>query len=749
MKTELLAPAGDIEAAYAALFYGANAIYLGLHQFSARATAMNFSADELCEITNYAHTKNAKIYVTINTLLQNKDLDELIKSLDECVYAGVDAVIIQDLGVARVIKEKYPTLQMHASTQMAVHNKQGALALKEMGFSRVVLARELTLPEIKEIASIKDLETEVFIHGALCYAYSGLCLFSSMETGMSANRGKCLYPCRALFSGDLGKKHPFSMKDMALQEDVLKMPVTSLKIEGRKKNALYVAAVTNYYRRLLDGKDTQNLPDDIMQIFARPWTKLHFNGKNKDVIDTEFVGHRGLKIGQVKNVARGILTFKTNADIARYDGIQIDVAGNEKPFGFSLEKMRVSGRSVFEAKKGDIVEITLPQNPPFITNGATVYLASSSRVKGAYHYERPKAGMYAYRMPIDVSVRIEKDFIEAVCEKWNAKVDEKFQTAENPQKVKDAIQKAFEKVGNTSLTLNNLHIENPQNLFVPVSILNDLRRKLYEQIEIKKQSGSLPAVETTKHDFKGIIIKTDRPERLPDLSDVAEIIVALSPKTDLTALQKLPKNKVRLALPAICRNPSTFADVIQKALNAGYKKWEIGNVWALEMLPQKGIDLTFDNSIYTMNTQAVQMAKQMGAKRVTLSFEDTLENLSDLASKSALPVVLTAYSNVPLFISANCIRPHDCKHCSGGIQWFKLKKDNQEYDALSEPCQTMVFNKRAFYTGKDFKQINPDYLRIDFMYKDYTTEQMANILNAVREGKNLPNTYNGNLQRRI
>ena len=167
------------------------------------------------------------------------------------------------------------------------------------------------------------------------------------------------------------------------------------------------------------------------------------------------------------------------------------------------------------------------------------------------------------------------------------------------------------------------------------------------------------------------------------------------------------------------------------------------------MLPQKGIDLTFDNSIYTMNTQAVQMAKQMGAKRVTLSFEDTLENLSDLASKSALPVVLTAYSNVPLFISANCIRPHDCKHCSGGIQWFKLKKDNQEYDALSEPCQTMVFNKRAFYTGKDFKQINPDYLRIDFMYKDYTTEQMANILNAVREGKNLPNTYNGNLQRRI
>ena len=269
MKPELLAPAGDIEAAYAALFYGADALYLGLSQFSARATATNFSFEELCEITNYAHTKNAKIYVTINTLLQDNQLSDLIKMLDYCVHSGTDAVIIQDLGVARVVKEKYPELQMHASTQMAVHNVQGALALKKLGFSRVVLARELTLPEIKEIASIKGLETEAFIHGALCYAYSGLCLFSSMETGMSANRGKCLYPCRALFGGDLGKKHLFSMKDMALQEDVLKMPVSSLKIEGRKKNALYVAAVTNYYRRILDGKSTENLQQDIQQIFAR------------------------------------------------------------------------------------------------------------------------------------------------------------------------------------------------------------------------------------------------------------------------------------------------------------------------------------------------------------------------------------------------------------------------------------------------------------------------------------------------
>ena len=235
MKQELLAPAGDIEAGYAALYYGADALYLGLRQFSARATATNFSEEELCQITGYAHSRGRKIYVTINTLVQNDELENLNKSLNICLKTRVDGVIVQDLGVAYIVKNYYPELELHASTQMAVHNKEGALYLKKMGFKRVVLARELTLEEIKEIAAISDLETECFIHGALCYAYSGLCQFSSFETGMSANRGKCLYPCRACFGGDLGNKHLFSMKDMALQEDVLKLPATSLKIEGRKK----------------------------------------------------------------------------------------------------------------------------------------------------------------------------------------------------------------------------------------------------------------------------------------------------------------------------------------------------------------------------------------------------------------------------------------------------------------------------------------------------------------------------------
>ena len=749
MKQELLAPAGDIQAAYAALFYGADALYLGLRQFSARATATNFSFDELCEITGYAHSKGAKVYVTINTLLQNEQLSDLISSLDACVKAKIDAVIIQDLGVARVIKEKYPSLEMHASTQMAVHNVEGAEALKKLGFSRVVLAREMSLSEIKKVCQIDGLETEAFIHGALCYAYSGLCLFSSLETGMSANRGKCLYPCRAEFDGDLGKKHLFSMKDMALQEDVLKMPVTSLKIEGRKKNALYVAAVTNYYRRLLDKKPVDNLADDVRQIFARPWTKLHFNGKNKDVIDTGFIGHRGLLIGTVKKVVNGVLSFKTSADIARYDGIQIDVEGNEKPFGFSLEKMRVDGKNVFEAKQGSFVDIILPPKSPFIPAGSSVYLASSSKVKGSYHYDKPKAGTYAYRQPIDVHVCVFEDKIQACCGDWKTEVLESLSLAKDVQKANAAIQSAFEKTGDTPFLLEHLTIENPNNLFVPMSILNELRRNLYSQIQLSDNIGSLPDTSATEHSFKGYIFKTDKPENLPTDLDVCEFIFMLKPNMDLSILNAFPKNKIRLALPAVCRNVQSYEKIVKDALNAGYKKWEIGNVWALMMLPKNGIDLTFDNSIYTLNEQAVEMAKQMGARRVTFSFEDTPENLEVLSEKSSLPVVFVAYSDVPLFISANCVRNHDCKKCDGKKHWFDIKKGNDKYDVLSEPCQTIVMNEKALYLGKEKKSFTPDYMRLDFMYKEYTLQQIKDIFSALQTGKPLPNTHIANWQRRI
>lgn len=289
MKHELLAPAGSLEAGYAALHYGADAVYLGLTKFSARAGAENFTPEELDEFTAYAHTLGRKVFVALNTVLTEAEARELPEIFAVLRRTRVDALIVQDLGVFYLAKKMLPGVELHASTQMAVHNAEGAKFLQRLGFKRVVLARELSLREIQAVAeAAPDLDLEVFVHGALCYSYSGQCLFSALEYGKSANRGRCVYPCRAEFAveeendnrgaredryglaGGCGglRSHLFSMKDLALEEAVLKIPALSLKIEGRKKSPLYVAAVTNYYRHILDGrkKDLKEA-EDIRQIF--------------------------------------------------------------------------------------------------------------------------------------------------------------------------------------------------------------------------------------------------------------------------------------------------------------------------------------------------------------------------------------------------------------------------------------------------------------------------------------------------
>lgn len=753
MKSELLAPAGDIEAGYAALYYGADAVYLGLQQFSARATATNFDEEHLNEFVGYAHHLGRKVYAAINTLVQEKELPELLKSLDICSRCRVDAVILQDLGVARIIRESYPELEMHASTQMAVHNKEGALALQKEGFTRVVIARELTLSEIKEIAALPGLETEAFVHGALCYSYSGLCLLSSLETGRSANRGKCLYPCRANFIGEAGEKHYFSMKDMALEEDILKMPVTSLKIEGRKKSALYVAAVTDYYRHILDGKGAdENRAERIKQIFSRPWCKFHFKGKDKEVIERAFVGHRGLFIGKVEQVAKGRLTFRTRHKIARYDGIQIEIPGMEKPFGFSVQRLRLRGQNVFEVLAGEEVTLDLPPQTPRLEKGWEIYLASSTEVKGAYDYDKPKPGEYQQKAVRDVTVTIKQQEISARSGSFTARIRGEFGEAQNPEKTTEAVYKAFSKSGEAVVELGRLELCNPDKRFVPVSMLNELRRQLFAQIVIENKAGKLPPVEEArkKQPAKWVLKTEDLAKiaKIP-LEEVDEIVYLLNEKTDGNMLKKLPKNKLRLALPTVCRHPLHFKPLIDALLNQGYKKWEIGNYWGLEVLPKNGIDLSFDAPLYILNSQALQMAKEMNAARVTLSVEDELDNMRIIAEKSPLPVAMVVYQDPALFTSAACIRSNPCKSCPRGEKWLKLSKDGLNYQALSRDCQTMLFGEQALCFATEAAQVSADFYRVDFVYKFYSADKAAAIWNKVRQFEDIENTRKANLYRNL
>lgn len=747
-KTELLAPAGNLEAGYAALYYGADAVYLGLQKFSARAGALNFTRDDLDCFTAYAHQLKRRVYVAINTLITEEELKDLLECLDICAATKVDGVILQDLGVARIIKKLYPQVELHASTQMAVHNKEGALYLQERGFKRVVLARELSLPEIKEIAGIEGLETEVFIHGALCYSYSGLCQFSALEYGRSANRGKCAYPCRACFKQSGSESHIFSMKDMALEEDILKLPVTSLKIEGRKKSPLYVAAVTDYYRRILDGKaPDQKRADNIKQIFSRPWCKFHLNGIDKSVVEPEFVGHRGLFVGQIEQTGKGWMRFKPLHPICRHDGLQIEVQGFEKPFGFSAKFLKINGKNVFESQSGKMLDVALPPKSPPLNKGQAVFLSSSSTLKSVYAYSKPKPNAFKNAYPLNLEIEVFKSKI--VCRVQGEVFEQSgnFEPAKDPQKTQMAIQECFQKTGQTPFEAVQVEVKNKAGLYVPVSLLNVFRRHVYSKIKPFYPQNVLPAPKPfEKSSQTGWIIKTDHLSCLKelDLSQFAELIYLLGPQSQVEELKDLPKSKIRLALPTVCRHPAIYQKTINAFWAAGFQKWEVGNFWGLKILQTKGADISLDTPMYMLNTQAVQEALEMGAKRVSLSLEDTLSNWQILTQKAPLQTVLVVYQDAPLFTSAVCILKNACKDCSKGKKWTTLEQAGRKYLALSQNCQTFVFNERPLCFASETHEIKPSYFRIDFVYKEYTPLKVRQIVQEIIKGTDIKNSCKAN-----
>ncbi|NMC74552.1 MAG: U32 family peptidase, partial [Geobacteraceae bacterium] len=254
-KPELLSPAGSLEAFFAAMEKGADAVYAGLTEFSARAKARNFTLSRMERIIAYAHSLHRKVYVTLNTLVKEQELPRVVEVLAALSGMGADGVILQDMGVFRLMREHFPELPAHASTQMTIHNSLGVKQLETLGFSRVVLARELHLDEIRSIARNTTMDLECFIHGALCFSYSGQCYFSSFLGGHSGNRGRCAQPCRRLYRYRGKEGYYFSTNDFSsidLLPELIDAGVTSFKIEGRMKSAEYVACVVGAYRMVLD-----------------------------------------------------------------------------------------------------------------------------------------------------------------------------------------------------------------------------------------------------------------------------------------------------------------------------------------------------------------------------------------------------------------------------------------------------------------------------------------------------------------
>lgn len=347
-KIELLAPSGNIESFMSAVSAGADAVYLGLKDFSARSKAKNFSYKQLNEICNYAHKNNIKVFVAVNTLIKNSEIKDVIKSLEQISLAQADAIIVQDLGVSYLSKKYFPNLRLHASTQLTIHNSYGALQAKQMGFDRVVLARELSFDEIKSIKKNSNIELEIFCHGALCFCVSGLCLFSSFIGGYSGNRGHCAQPCRRLWNVDNKKGYFLSPKDFQIIDYIKQIKdigVTSLKIEGRLKSADYVKKTVTAYRLLIDSADKDyeyNLKQakEILSFdYARQKTTFNFDIKSEDIFEPQKSKNLGLFLGIIENKTDIDFTIDTKHELMIGDTIRIVDKNKDKSFVLKIESL--------------------------------------------------------------------------------------------------------------------------------------------------------------------------------------------------------------------------------------------------------------------------------------------------------------------------------------------------------------------------------------------------------------------------
>ena len=503
---ELLSPVGDFECLKAAVQNGADSVYFGSDLYSARAFAHNFSGENLAKAIQYAKIRGVKTHLTLNTLIKDNEFDEAFNLAKQAYEYGIDAIIVQDLGLAMKLIKEFPDLPIHGSTQMTVHNLNGALELQDLGFKRVVLARELSANEIEYICKNTDIEIECFAHGALCISYSGQCLFSSMLGGRSGNRGKCAQPCRLPYelyedNTKINQGYLLSTRDLCSLEYIpffINAGVKCLKIEGRMKSPEYVATVTRIYRKyidlalsnkefVIDSKDQK----DLLQVFNRGMSSSgHLdNEPNKNLVFKEKPNNMGLPLGRVQsyNKNRGLITVKLKEKIEIGDTISLD----GKNSIYTITELMENGKNITETKKGQVV--TIGRMKGNINVKDNIYKLSSKALsklaKESYNKEFKKIPLNAKiiikrNTPISIEVtttnpnKLYKDL------KISYTIDELPIDAKNRPLTKEAIIEQINKTSSTPYEFKQIDIVLDDNLFLPkLSTLNQLRRNVLEQVE--------------------------------------------------------------------------------------------------------------------------------------------------------------------------------------------------------------------------------------------------------------------------
>lgn len=506
-KVELLAPAGSLEALKAAVQNGCDAVYMGGRLFGARAFAQNFDGEAMAEAVRYAHRYGVKVYITVNTLIKDQEMEECLAYVASLQDMDVDALIIQDLGLLDVVHQRFLDFELHASTQMHIHNREGLQFLKEMGIQRAVLARETTIEQIQEYAHV-GIDLEVFVHGAMCVSYSGQCLMSSRIFDRSGNRGACAQPCRMAYEllhqnekscDTIRQKDAYllSLKDMntlAHIPQLLEAGITSFKIEGRMKSPEYVAQTVKAYREAIDtclaNKSYTYLPEqekELLKVFNRGFSSGHlFHSSHAQLVNRHRPNHMGIPIGSVLSSTRQRMRIKLSEDICQGDGIR--VIQEPEDYGCMINRMYdKQNRLIKQAASGEIVEI---EKNGFVVTGSTVIRSMDKKLMETVDQQIQQSPK---RIPVTMH------FVMKIGSPAELKaVDEEGHTAQavSTCTVETALRSPLDqariiqqlsKCGDTCFTIRNIELDNDEAGTMPIKEMNAMRRTVLDSLTKQRE----------------------------------------------------------------------------------------------------------------------------------------------------------------------------------------------------------------------------------------------------------------------
>ncbi len=791
---ELLAPAGDKEAFLAAVENGADAVYLGGKILNARQFAGNFGSEELSEAIRYAHVRNVKVYLTMNTLVSEEELSEALNFAKEAYLLGIDAIIVQDLGFAGLLHRELPDLHLHASTQMTVYNLEGVKMLESLGFKRVVLARELSIDEIKHICESTNMEVEVFIHGALCISYSGQCLMSSIIGGRSGNRGKCAQPCRLPYSLVKDNKiiklnenkaetaYLLSPKDICTVEFIDRIAQTgvkSLKIEGRMKNPEYVATVVNTYSKYLNGIDNRtklNIAETdkkkLTQIFNRGgFSKGYFLGKTgRDMMCWEKPKNWGVYAGNVLSYTRetGLLKIILEENLSIGDGIEIWNGENESP-GTVVSWMSIDKKSINSAQAGTVV--TIGRVKGRIAKGDKVYKTSdklliSEALESFRKTTRktPIQGVFELKAGTPAVLSLTDTFGNSVRVLGSAIPE----TAVNKPLSRERIVEQLQKTGATPFEFQKLDVRADSNLIIPMSEINDIRRRALAQLELIRENkynrelSDGPGIVITKKQHESstitqtklsVLFMTPRPELDLTHLEADRIYLPFEFYTGKgwESLSEMCKNieaQIFLWLPSITKGnyDKLIVSRLNKLAETGINGIMVGNLGSINYFKDfKNFILTGDYSLNVFNSFTLDELKDMGLNGAAISLELTLGQIKAMEAPAHFQKEAVVYGRIPLMTSEYCpvgsvtggfsSAPECGMPCKSGN--YKLKdRKGIEFPVVCDniDCRSTILNSNLLFLADNTKRYdfsNIDYIRLNIF--DESPKRVEKLLKLHRQ----------------